>query len=219
MSLLNNIYNESPTKTKSRLKIIDNAFNLFSEEGIDSISLARIADESSITIRNLYRYYASKESLITDVAYHNISIFNSMNKIKLDNKLSGFEQLRDVLDKQVENKLLSKDNNKIISFISYFDVYMTKSNIEHEAIKNYIEVYSPILRENLVANFRQALINGVEDNTLNIEMNEVDCYVLYIFHSLISLVSRMSIKRYEKEIQNFDFIQKHIDIILNHLKK
>jgi len=219
MSLLNNIYNESPTKAKSRLKIIDNAFSLFSEEGIDSIGLARIADESSITIRNLYRYYASKESLVIDVAYHNISIFNSLNIIKLDNKLSGYEQLRDVLDQQIENKLLSEDNRKVITFISYFDVYMTKSNIEHEAIKHYIDVYSPLLRENLVANFKQALINGVKDNTLNLEMDEVDCYVGYIFHSLISLVSRMAIKRYEKEIQNYNFVQKHIDVLLNHLRK
>ena len=31
MSLINEIYNESPTKAKSRLKIIDNGFNLFAE--------------------------------------------------------------------------------------------------------------------------------------------------------------------------------------------
>lgn len=219
MSLLNNIYNESPTKARSRLKIVDNGFDLFSEEGIDAVSLSSIAEKSGITIRNLYRYYPCKESLITDVAYHYISIFNNVNKIVLNNDLSGYEQLKDLLEKQVGNKLLGEDNNKVLAFIAYFDIYITKSNIEHKAIKNYINVYAPLLKENILGSTKQALINGVEDNTLNLEMKEVDHYLGYIFHSTMSIVSRIALKRYEKDIQNFDFVQKHINLILHRLKK
>lgn len=219
MSLLNDIYKESPTKAKSRHKIINNAFDLFSEQGFDSFSLIDIAEMSGVTIRNLYRYYSSKEAIITDVAYHFISMFNSAHPITLDNTLSGYEQLRDVLQKQIEHKLLSVENHTMITFIGYFDIYMTKSNIEHQAIKNYIKVYAPLLKENLLESAKHALIKGVKDSTLNLEMVEVDYYVGYIYHSLMSLMSRIAIKRYEIDIQQYDFIQKHIDVILHHLKK
>ena len=219
MILLNDIYKESPTKAKSRLKIIDNAFDLFSEQGFDSFSLTDIAEMSGITIRNLYRYYSSKEALITDVAFHYISTFNSTHPITLDITLTGYEQLRDVLQKQIEHKLLSVENHTVITIIGYFDVYMTKSNIEHEVIQNYINVYAPLLKENVLDSIKQALIKGVKDNTLIIEMFEVDCYVGYIYHSLMSLMSRITVKRYEIDIHQYDFIQKHIDVLLHHLKK
>lgn len=219
MSILNDIYKESPTKAKSRLKIINKAFELFCEEGFDSFSLSDIADLSGITIRNLYRYYHSKESLITDTAFYHISLFNERHQIIIDESMSGYDQLRDVLQKQIELKLLSKDNQKTITFIGYFDVYMTKTNIEHEAIKNYINIYSPLLKENLLKSMKTALINGVKDQTLILEMFEVEYYIGYIYHSLISLISRMAVKRYEEEIQKYDFVQKHIDVLLHHLKK
>ena len=130
-----------------------------------------------------------------------------------------YEQLKDVLQKQIEHKLLSVENHTMITFIGYFDIYMTKSNLEHEVIKNYINVYAPILKENLLESIKQALIKGVKDNTLIIEMFEVDCYVGYIYHSLMSLMSRIAVKRYEIDIQQYDFIQKHINVLLHHLKK
>ena len=219
MILLNDIYKESPTKAKSRLKIIDNAFDLFSEQGFDLFSLTDIAKMSGITIRNLYRYYSSKEAIITDVAFHYISTFNSTHPITLDITLTGYEQLRDVLQKQIEHKLLSVENHTVITFIGYFDIYMTKSNLEHEVIQNYINVYAPLLKENVLDSIKQALIKGVKDNTLIIEMFEVDLYVGYIYHSLMSLMSRITVKRYEIDIQQYDFIQKHINVLLHHLKK
>lgn len=219
MSLLNEIYKESPTKAISRQNIVDNAFDLFSEQGFDSFSLPDIAEMSGITVRNLYRYYSSKEALITDVAYYYISTFNSTYPIVLDHSLSGYYQLRDILHKQIEHKILSVGNHIMITFIGYFDVYMTKSNIEHDAIKNYINVYAPLLKENLLESTKQALIKGVEDNTLILEMFEVDYYVGYIYHSLMSLMSRVAVKRYELEMQKYNFVQKHIDVLLHHLKK
>ena len=219
MSLLNDIYKESPTKSKSRLKIIDNAFELFSEQGFDVFSLTDIALMSEITIRNLYRYYSSKEALITDVAFHYISTFNGEHPIICDVNLTGFKQLEDILQKQIKNNLLSIENNTMITFIGYFDVYMTKSNLEHEAIQNYIKVYSPLLKESLLKSIKQALINGSKDNSISIGITEVECYVGYLYHSLMSLLARVTVKRYEIDIQKHDYFQKHVDVLLQHLKK
>ena len=219
MSIINEIYNESPTKRKSRQNIIETAFKLFSENGIEPVNLSLIAKESNNTIRNLYRYYASKEALVTDVAYQYISIFNSIHKIRVDSNLNGFEQLEDVLQKQIENELISDNSDKIMTFISYFDIYMTRANITHEAIRNYVEVYAPKIKLNVLESTRQALLNGVKDQTINISLEEVDYYLGYIFHSLMSIISRVSLKRYESDIRQYDYIQKHIDIILSHLEK
>lgn len=219
MHLLNDIYDESPTKSKSRLRIINHAFNIFSKQGLDTFSLVDIANSCGITIRNLYRYYSSKEALITDVAFHHISSFNDKNPITINKSLTGFLQLKEILQKQIEHKILSAENNTEITFIGYLDVYMTKADLKHKAIQNYINVYAPLLKMNLLESIKLSLIKGVKDKTINLEMSQVDCYVGYIYHSLMSLVSRIAVKRYEINIQKCDLIQKHIEILLKHLKK
>lgn len=218
MIILNDIYKESPTKVKSRIRIIDNAFSMFSKKGFDSFILSDIAEITGITTRNLYRYYSSKEALITDVAFHYITKFNNRFPIVIDSSLNGYEQLKDVLQQQIEYKLLSDTNNKIITFIAHFNIYMTKADVNHQAIKNYVLVYAPLLKQNLLANIKKPLVKGVEDKTLSLKMSEVDYYVGYIYNSLMSLMSRIAVKRYEKDIQEYDYIQKHIHIILEHLK-
>lgn len=217
MSLLNSVYNESPTKARSREKIIATGFDLFAVNGIDAISMMRIAQTCDITIRNLYRYYPSKEAVIMDVAYMYISRFNNAHKITVDNELPGNELLRDVLEKQIEHKLLTEENHLVLAFIAYFDIYLLKADMTHQSIKNYITVYAPLLKENLLKSTRIALMKGVTDKTLNLTLEEVDYYLGYIFHSIMSLLSRIALKRYETDIQQYDFIQIHINIILDHL--
>lgn len=219
MKILNEVYNESQTKIKSRLKILNTAFSYFSVNGFDDFSLTDIAEMSDITPRNLYRYYSSKEALITDVAFHSISQFNNTFPIIVDQTLSGYEQLKDLLQKQIEHKIISANSNNVITFIGYFDVYMTKANLEHESIINYIKVYSPILKENLLNSIKKALINGVTDKTLILQASEIEYYIGYIYHSLMSLMARVAVKHYELDVSKYDFIQMHINIILQHLKK
>lgn len=219
MILLNDIYSESPTKAKSRLKIVDTAFSLFTEDGIDSVSMTNVADSSEITLRNLYRYYPSKEALISDVAYHYISTFNNIHKVYVNESLSGYEQLRYILENQIKNDILAESNHKVITFIAYFNIYMTTSNDEHEAIKHYIKVYAPLLKDNILNSMRQALIKGIQDNTLDLEITEVDFHVGYIFHSLMSIISRVAVKRYDQVVNEFGFVHKQISVLLKHLKK
>lgn len=218
MSIINDVYHESQTKATSRQNIIMNGFDLFATMGIDAVSMKLIADHSNITIRNLYRYYPSKESLIMDVAYYYISMFNNEHTITLDLSLPGYDLLRDVLEKQIEHKILTVENQKTLAFIAYFDIYLLKADMNHEAIKNYIEAYAPLLKGNLLKSTKIALLKGVEDKTLALSKEEVDYYLGYIFHSIMSLLSRIALKRYETDIQTYNFIEKHIMIILKHLR-
>ena len=78
---------------------------------------------------------------------------------------------------------------------------------------------SPLLKDNILNSMRKALIKGIHDNTLNLETTEVDFHVGYIFHSLMSIISRVAVKRYDQDIKEFGFVHKHINVLLKHLKK
>ncbi len=52
----------------NRQKIMDTAMNIIGEQGVDKITLARIAKASGLSKGTLYYYYASKNDLIFDIA-------------------------------------------------------------------------------------------------------------------------------------------------------
>ena len=49
---------------RRRKQLIETGFRLFSEEGIENVTLQRVADEAGVGIATLYKYYLNKERLV-----------------------------------------------------------------------------------------------------------------------------------------------------------
>ena len=70
-------------KKDSRIQaIIECTFGLFSENGIENISMNDIAVASKIGVASLYRYFQTKEELAIEVAIYawnlELSVFNEV---------------------------------------------------------------------------------------------------------------------------------------------
>ena len=53
-------------KQNRKNRILESAFNLFSQKGIDTIAMTDIAKNAEIGVASLYRYYETKEEIATN---------------------------------------------------------------------------------------------------------------------------------------------------------
>ena len=63
-----NIDKDRQEAEKRRKQLIETGFRLFSEEGIENVTLQRVADEAGVGIATLYKYYLNKERLVIAIS-------------------------------------------------------------------------------------------------------------------------------------------------------
>ena len=56
---------QNELKTSRINRILESAFNLFSEKGIDTITMNDIASTAEIGVASLYRYFATKDEILS----------------------------------------------------------------------------------------------------------------------------------------------------------
>jgi len=219
MKLLEDFYQESPTKAKTRLEIVTSASKRFSDKGIDVITMTDIAADCNITLRNLYRYYASKEYLVVDAAYH---LFYQVTRLQEHGTLplqTGIEQLEHLL-----NRTYAMDKSKIaglsmMKFVMYFDLYLSNMATDHPAFLKYTKDYVPHIQELGRVGIEEALKQGIQDGTIELELSEVDMNAEYIMQSLFSVIMRTLIKESENEAINAELVYKHIDVLITYYRR
>lgn len=217
MRQIYDFYNDSKTKSKTRELLIINSLELFSTNGIDGISLGRIAEACDITTRNLYRYYPSKEYLVIDCAYHSFLRLNEYSHDIESINLTGIEYLKKLMLRMLHLKKNREDELNFIKFIMYFDIYIATLEKSHPAFVKYTEKYVPQIDEVNKTDIITALEKGIKDKTINIKNSEIALYDEYIVQSLFSINMRIIIKEYENRSINSSLADKHIEIILDHL--
>lgn len=63
-----NIEKDRQEAERRRKQLIETGFRLFSEEGIENVTLQRVADEAGVGIATLYKYYLNKERLVIAIS-------------------------------------------------------------------------------------------------------------------------------------------------------
>lgn len=218
MKTLASYYDESPTKMKTRYKIIKTGIELFSENGIEAVAMKDIADLCDITTRNLYRYYANKDLMVVDVAYYMFLLSAMDSKNRCQDEMSGMKALEAYIQDMYTIETSELFGLKLIKFILYFDLYLTKMSRSNAAYTKYTEVYLKNLSDLGMMELSEILIKGIEDGSIAIEKDEVEFYTEYIIQSLFSIVTRVLVKEEENPAINRRLIDKHIEIILAYLK-
>jgi len=111
-------YDDSRTLKKKRTEILVAAGKLFTEQGIDRVSMQMIAAASGITRRSLYNYYESKEKIAVDIQILNlrkVKFFDTWNMLGVSAE-EVKETIRDIFENYLGEYM----------FISCFDIYFCK---------------------------------------------------------------------------------------------
>ena len=155
-----------------REKIIEVAFQMFCEQGIEQVSMGQIAKQSGVGKRTMYRYFNNKMCLIIDVLVHQWGLL--MDGIKKNigfyttyPSLTGYEQIALWLD---AFRQIYENNTHLIlfSYEAKLNVMRNKTCFTQEQ-KNF---FTYGICEPWVA----ALERGKSDGTLSFSHNSIEVF-------------------------------------------
>lgn len=201
--------------------IIECTFGLFSENGIENISMNDIAAASKIGVASLYRYFQTKEELAIEVAIYawnlELAVFNEVFTSEKYGSLTGFEQLKELLEVFADALVTQRS---FFSFIYYFDSFIKKEKVSAEKLREYERT---ILGTNTIV--VQALDKGIADGSIsfkgskNAVLSGASTQEMFItmMHSLFCLAQKLSISGDLLAMDEIVEARKQIEILINML--
>ena len=209
-------------KKDSRIQaIIECTFGLFSENGIENISMNDIAVASKIGVASLYRYFQTKEELAIEVAIYawnlELSVFNEVFTSKKYEALSGYEQLKELLEVFADALVTQRS---FFSFVYYFDSFIKKEKVSAEKLREYERT---ILGTNTIV--VQALDKGIADGSISFSgsnnevLSSASTQEMFItmMHSLFCLAQKLSLSGDLLAMDEIVGARKQIEILINML--
>lgn len=181
---------QNELKTSRINRILESAFNLFSEKGIDTITMNDIASTAEIGVASLYRYFATKDEIAIRTA---IWAWNKQKDVILPalqsdsyDSLKGYQQIEKIFKMFVD--LYDKEKT-FLRFIYFFDSYINRQKISYERLFDYEGMIAVV--QDIVAN---AISKGLTDGSISAEYkdHEKDLYFTSM-HSLFSLSQKLSL--------------------------
>ena len=177
-------------KTARMNRILQAAFDLFSEHGIDTIAMTDIAKKAEIGVASLYRYYETKDmvAIKTAIWAWEGQKKNLLPELKKEafTAQNGLEQLGSIC--RMFKSLLEKEPD-FLRFIYFFDSYIVRQKIEAEKLFEYEEMIKTV--QSLVS---AAISKGIKDGSINKKFNDSENTLYFtLMHTLFSTVQKLSL--------------------------
>ncbi len=182
--ILQKYYNESKTKAKTRMSIVQGTYDLIVKNTIYNISIKMVCDSIGRTRQQFYRYYSTLDSAIFDVVAVILDLGAKETILRLENsKDLGFEeQLRVYFNSLRTESAISR--NRIIE---QFDIFSDSGSVDD--IERFHKLHTPALIHLKVA--ENVVENGVKDGIFNIPKRGIAFELEYLFNSFWSLIARL----------------------------
>lgn len=168
--------------------ILEAGFALFSERGIESVTMPEIAQASGVARATLYRYFSTKLDLVVAIGTWKWDEYIQQRSISLPQEdralMTGAELLRFYLDAFLD---LYRNHKDILRFNYNFNSYL-------QCEAGSMAQRAPYLRllDNLVGRFHKVYQCGMEDGTLRTDLSEETMFSC-AFHILMAAVTRYAV--------------------------
>ena len=173
-------------------RIMEAAFKLFSEKGIDTITMNDIAKKAEIGVASLYRYYETKEQIAIQTsiwAWEKQKDFIMPLLMENDyESISGLEQIKKVISLFIK---LYESQSDFLRYIYFFDSYAVRSKINNQALKDYEKLILSIKKI-----ISQAITKGIKDNSINEKYkNNEELLYFTITHTMFSTIQKLALSK------------------------
>lgn len=171
-------------------RILESAFSLFSDNGIDTIAMTDIAKKAEIGVASLYRYYETKDEIAIQTA---IWAWNKQKNMLLPEvkssefeAFSGIEQFGFIIDLFIQ---LFEQRQDFFRFIYFFDSYVVRTKIMPERLTEYEQIIMSVQ-----AVVKKSLEKGIQDKSINNKYKEnLDGLYFSLMHSIFSITQKLSL--------------------------
>lgn len=187
-------YNEDKDELKNARiqRIFEGAYSLFSERGIDTITMTDIADIAQIGVASLYRYFSTKEEVAIQTAIWawQKQIIDYLPELVNSNYMekNGIEQVEHIIQMYAN---LFETKPTFLRFIYFFDSFAVRSNISQSRLNNYENM---IIEINNI--FYQAVQKGIRDKTIKqAYVNKEKELCFSIMQTMFSLTQKLTLNQ------------------------
>lgn len=157
---------------KRREMIIQTAFHLFCEYGIESVSMAKIAKKAQVGENTIYRYFETKGKLVLaafvklwDTIMHNVE--SIVENVPNYDALTGYEQMR-IWIRGFQH--LYKVDKEFVLFSYEAKLYLLRQNIKVDKFQQ------DMLMHTILDPCLKALNKGKEDGSIPVKENSEDLF-------------------------------------------
>lgn len=203
----------------SRIKhILECTYDLFSN-GIDPVTMDKIADNAEIGVASLYRYFSTKDQLAIEVATfawkQEQDLFAKNFNAEQYNALTGFEQVHTLLNIFPN---MFETEGKFFRFIYFFDAYIKRASVPPQQLTQYEATIIGTQKMMM-----DAITKGKQDGTLQIVNMTDDELYFTASHALFSLAQKLALSGemlyMDKSTSGKRQLELLVSLILNSLRK
>lgn len=177
-----------PWKIAKQKRILEAAYRLFSEKGIEQVSMPEIAAASGIGRATVFRYFSTKLELVISIGTWKWEEYISDSKASALEEDASVRTAADCLRVSLDSFLdLYRNHPDILRFNYDFNSYLRHEADTEEQKQPYMGMV-----DDLADQFHQIYALGERDGTLNTEISEKVMFSS-LFHIMLAAVTRYAV--------------------------
>jgi len=167
-----NVKRDAEREAERRLSLIQAGFNLFSEKGIENVSLKEVADQAKVGVATLYNYYQNKTKLVVAISAH---MWESIWKQKYSdtnlgefNNLNAYQRVEVYLDTIIDIYVNHPD---ILRFSSDYKTFIHRQNVDRVDVADHLASLTPVYNM-----FHISYEKAKEDKSIRTDIQEDELF-------------------------------------------
>ena len=168
--------------------ILEVGFRMFTEKGIEQVTMTELAEASEVGRMTVFRYFPSKTELVVAISTYKWKEFiewhNSLLSAEEREKLTGAEYLKFFIDSFLELYRNHKDILRLNYNFNSFLIYQKGTVKQKQPYQEMVDA--------LAAQFHTLYERGRLDGTLNTDIPEQTMFSS-IFHIMLAAVTRYAL--------------------------
>ena len=169
-----------------RQRLLDVGFGLFSKRTIESVSMLDVAKACGVGLATLYRYYSTKQKLVTAISAR---VWDNYTKgMRIDSerevRMTAAEEFEFYLESFLD---LYRNHKSILRFNQFYNVYIQNEGISEEEKRPFTDVIHALERR-----FETVYNKSQRDGTLRTDLPEKRMFATSL-HLMLAAVTRYAV--------------------------
>ena len=173
---------------QKRRRILEESFRLFSQRGIETVTMPEIAEAAGVGRSSLYRYFSAKSDLVVAVSTWKweeyVRAQQAANPAAELANLTAAEHLERYLEMFLD---LYRNQRDILRFNQFFNIYIRNEKPSQKQMSPYMDMVGRVM-----AGFHNVYDKAKADGTVRTDISEA-AMISSVFHIMMAAVTRYAV--------------------------
>ncbi len=173
---------------QKRRRILEESFRLFSQRGIEAVTMPEIAEAAGVGRSSLYRYFSAKSDLVVAVSTWKweeyVRAQQAANPAAELANLTAAEHLERYLEMFLD---LYRNQRDILRFNQFFNIYIRNEKPSQKQMSPYMDMVGRVM-----AGFHNVYDKAKADGTVRTDISEA-AMISSVFHIMLAAVTRYAV--------------------------